>query len=100
MSPCKAAAATSASGTTAVGNATKRCCRRARKRMVLEYTGLTPGFIRRAPVASFKANASYEYSYVFSYIFDVPADAKTLTLPDNYKIHISKFVASEQEPSV
>ncbi|HEX9407709.1 MAG TPA: glycoside hydrolase family 38 C-terminal domain-containing protein, partial [Thermoanaerobaculia bacterium] len=71
-----------------------------RKRMVLEYTGLTPGFIKRAPVASFKANASYEYSYVFSYIFDVPADAKTLTLPDNDKIHISKVVASEEGPSV
>jgi len=59
-----------------------------------------PGFIKRAPVASFKVNASYEYSYVFSYTFAVPADAKTLTLPDNDKIHISKVVASEEGPSV
>ena len=67
-----------------------------RKRTTLEYTGMTPGFIKRAPVASFVANAAYEYSYVFEYAFEVPAGAKTLTLPDNDKIHIQSITASDE----
>ena len=68
--------------------------------MTLEYTGLTPGFIKRAAVASFVANAAYQYSYVFEYAFEVPAGAKTLTRPDNDKIHIKSITASDEGPAV
>jgi len=71
-----------------------------RKRTTLECTGLNPGFIKRAPVASFVANVAYEYSYVFEYAFDVPAGANTLTLPDNEKIHIKSITASDEGPAV
>ena len=71
-----------------------------RKRTVLEYTGLTPGFIKRATVESFAASPSYEYSYVFEYTFDVPAGARTFELPDNDKIHITMVMASNAGPSI
>ena len=64
----------------------------------LAYAGLTPGFIKRAPVASFAANEDYEYSYVFDYALDVPAGATTLTLPRNEKIHIHAITASNETP--
>jgi alpha-mannosidase len=67
-----------------------------RMRTVLEYTGLTPGFIKRAPLAWYASHhhnpdgtdEPYAYSYLFVYPIDVPANAKTLTLPDNDKIRI------------
>lgn len=67
-----------------------------RKRTVLEYTGLAPGFIKRAPVAWFAshwhtsdgANEPYSYSYLFAYAIDLPAGARSLTLPANDKIRI------------
>jgi alpha-mannosidase len=68
----------------------------ARKRTTMEVTGLTPGFIKRAPVAWYSMNESYQYSYVFAYSFEVPARAKTLTLPDDPKIHIVSVTASEE----
>jgi alpha-mannosidase len=67
-----------------------------RMRTVSEMTGLTPGFIKRAPVAWFAShrhntdgtNEPYAYSYLFAYAIDLPAGARTLTLPDNDRIRI------------
>lgn len=70
----------------------------------LDYTGLKPGYIKRAPVAWFAshdhaadgANEPYSYSYLFAYEVDLPTDAKTLTLPNNEKIRIlAATVANE-----
>jgi alpha-mannosidase len=60
------------------------------------YNGLTPGFVKRAPVAWFAshrhtatgANEAYQYSYLFAYALDVPAGATTLTLPNNDRIRV------------
>jgi alpha-mannosidase len=66
-------------------------------RTEMEFTGqITPGFIKRAPIAWYcdhrhtadGKNEAYSYSYLFAYPIDLPAGAKTLTLPDNDKIRI------------
>ncbi len=69
---------------------------------VLEFSGdIAPGFIKRAPVAWFAshrhtadgANEPYSYSYLFAYEIDIPANAKSLTLPENDKIRILAITA-------
>jgi alpha-mannosidase len=75
-----------------------------RTRTVLEFTGLTPGFIKRAPLAWFAshrhtangANEPYAYSYLFAYTIDLPANARTLTLPDNDHVRILAVTASNE----
>jgi alpha-mannosidase len=66
-------------------------------RTEMEFSGqITPGFIKRAPIAWYcdhrhtadGKNEAYSYSYLFAYPIDLPAGAKTLTLPDNDKIRI------------
>ncbi|MCP9494905.1 MAG: glycosyl hydrolase-related protein [Pyrinomonadaceae bacterium MAG19_C2-C3] len=67
-------------------------------------TGITPGFIKPAPVAWFASHhhtadghsAPYSYSYLFAYTLDLPPDAKTLTLPDNDKIRIMALTVSDE----
>jgi alpha-mannosidase len=68
-----------------------------------ELTGITPGFIKRANLAWFAShhhnadgtNALYSYSYLFGYSIDVPAGAKTLTLPNNEKIRVLAVTVAE-----
>jgi alpha-mannosidase len=80
----------------------------ARMRTVLEYTGLTPGFIKRAPVAWFAshrhtaegANEAYAYAYLFAYAIDLPKGATTLTLPSNEKIRILAVTVSDETGEV
>ncbi|MGB6875268.1 MAG: glycoside hydrolase family 38 C-terminal domain-containing protein [Candidatus Acidiferrales bacterium] len=58
------------------------------------FASITPGFIKRAPIAWFAshyhdangANVPYAYSYLFAYSLDLPVGAHTLALPDNDKI--------------
>jgi alpha-mannosidase len=77
-------------------------------RTMLEYKGLTPGFIKRAPVAWYAshhhtpdgANEPYAYSYLFAYTVEVPANARTLTLPDNDKIRVLAVTVAEQNAQV
>ncbi len=77
-------------------------------RTELDYTGLKPGFIKRAPVAWFAShdhaadgsNEAYSYSYLFAYPVDVPAGAKTLTLPDNPRIRILAVTVADEAPEV
>lgn len=80
---------------------------RPRVRTVLDYTGVMPGFIKRAPLAWFAShhhnadgtNEPYAYSYLFAYSIAVPAKSKTVTLPDNDKIRILAItLAEEGEP--
>jgi alpha-mannosidase len=76
----------------------------ARKEKVMEYAGITPGYIKRAPVAWFAShrhtadgkNEAYAYSYLFAYALDLPANAKTLTLPNNEKIRVFAVTVSDE----
>jgi alpha-mannosidase len=75
-----------------------------RTRTVLEYTGLNPGFVKRAPVAWFAShrhtadgtNEPYAYSYLFAYSFDIPSGAKTITLPNDDRIRILAMTVSDE----
>jgi alpha-mannosidase len=80
---------------------------RPRMRTVMEYAGLTPGFIKPVPVAWFAShrhtadgdNQPYSYCYIFAYAIDMPADARTLTLPQNENIRIlAVTLAKESGP--
>jgi len=76
--------------------------------MMPEYVGLTPGYIKRAPVAWFAShrhtaegvNEPYAYAYLFTYAIDVPANARTLTLPDNDKIRVLAVSVAAQAGQV
>lgn len=72
-----------------------------------ELDSLSPGYIKRAPVAWFcshRHNASgqneiYEYTYLYRYALDIPAGAAKLVLPQNDKIIIlAASVAAEAVP--
>jgi len=73
-----------------------------------EYTGLTPGFIKRAPVAWYAShhhtaqggNVPYAYCYLFAYSLDMPSSATTLTLPDNDKIRVLAVTVADQPGEV
>jgi alpha-mannosidase len=73
-----------------------------------EYTGLNPGFIKRAPVAWYAShhhtaqggNEVYAYCYLFAYAVDLPEGATTLTLPDNDKIRIMAITVADQPGSL
>ena len=67
-----------------------------------EFTGeLLPGFIKRADIAWFAShrhaddgsNQAYQYSYLFAYPLDVPAGARSITLPNNEHIRILAITA-------
>ena len=71
-----------------------------------EMVGMTPGFIKTAPVAWYAShhhnadggNEPYSYSYLFAYALDIPTNSSTLTLPVNDKIRIMAItVANETE---
>jgi len=69
-----------------------------------EMTGITPGFIKRAPLAWFAShrhtpdgtNDAYAYSYLFAYTIDVPANARTLVLPNNDNVRIMAITGSNE----
>jgi alpha-mannosidase len=73
-----------------------------------DFAGITPGFIKRADVAWYAShhhtpeglNQPYQYSYLFAYAIDLPADARTLTLPDNDKIRVMAISVAETNPAV
>jgi alpha-mannosidase len=69
-----------------------------------EMVGITPGYIKRADIGWFASHRhdeaardeAYRYSYLFVYPIDVPAGARTLTLPVNSNIRIlATTIASE-----
>ncbi|HEV2836051.1 MAG TPA: glycoside hydrolase family 38 C-terminal domain-containing protein, partial [Pyrinomonadaceae bacterium] len=73
-----------------------------------QMIAITPGFIKRAPVAWFAShhhtaaglNEAYGYSYLFAYEIDVPANATTLTLPNNDSIRILAISGSNERDRV
>jgi alpha-mannosidase len=73
-----------------------------------ELLGITPGFIKRAPIAWFAShrhtpaggNEAYTYSYLFGYTIDVPPGATTLTLPNNENVRILAITASNERNTV
>jgi alpha-mannosidase len=73
-----------------------------------QMLGITPGFIKRAPVAWFAShhhnaagtNEAYAYSYLFAYEIDVPANARTLTLPNNDRLRILAITGSNEREQV
>jgi alpha-mannosidase len=76
----------------------------ARTRTVLEFTGLKPGYIKRAPVAWFAShrhsadgtNEPYAYSYLFAYSIPLRDGARTVILPKNSKIRILAMTVSDE----
>jgi len=80
-----------------------------RMRTVMEFTGqITPGFVKRASVAWFAshrhtadgANEPYNFSYLFAYSIELPANAKTLTLPENDKIRVLAVTVANEGAQV
>jgi alpha-mannosidase len=79
-----------------------------RRRVSLDYTGLTPGFIKRDPVAWFAshrhtadgANEPYAYSYLFAYSMQLPPGARSITLPDDDRLRIMAMTVSDEGPPV
>jgi alpha-mannosidase len=73
-----------------------------------DYLGLRPGYIKPATLAWYAShhhtpdglNEPYQYSYLFAYALDLPAHAKTLTLPLNDKIRIMAVSVAKEEPNV
>ncbi|HYV82054.1 MAG TPA: glycoside hydrolase family 38 C-terminal domain-containing protein [Pyrinomonadaceae bacterium] len=73
-----------------------------------EMLGITPGFIKRAPVGWFAshrhtpagANEAYAYSYLFVYTLDVPANVRTLTLPNDDRVRIMAITGSNERSGV
>ncbi|MGA8270543.1 MAG: glycoside hydrolase family 38 C-terminal domain-containing protein, partial [Candidatus Sulfotelmatobacter sp.] len=73
-----------------------------------EMTGIKPGFIKRADLAWYCShhhnaageNVPYRYSYLFAYAIDLPAGAKSITLPDNDKIRVLALSVAEENPEL
>jgi alpha-mannosidase len=73
-----------------------------------QMTGIRPGYIKRADLAWYCShhhngageNVSYGYSYLFAYPIDLPAGAKTITLPDNDKIRILAISVADENAAV
>jgi alpha-mannosidase len=73
-----------------------------------EMIGITPGFIKRAPLAWFAShhhtvagtNEAYAYSYLFAYTIDVPVNATTLTLPNDDRVRILAITGSNERDTV
>ncbi len=73
-----------------------------------DYVGLRPGFVKPAELGWYVShhhtatglNEPYQYSYLFAYSLDIPANAKTLTLPDNDKIRVLAVSVAQENPEV
>lgn len=73
-----------------------------------QMVGITPGFIKRADIAWYAShhhaadgsNQIYSYSYLFAYPIDVPAGARTLTLPNDPAVRIMAITAVDASASV
>jgi len=71
-----------------------------------DYLSLRPGFLKPAELAWYCShhhtaeglNEPYGYSYLFAYAIDLPAGAKTLTLPNDDKIRVLAVSVEEGNP--
>ena len=65
--------------------------------------GLTPGYIKRAPVAWYAdhkrlrdgTNDPYQFCYLFQYAIPVPDGAKSLRLPDNPNVRVMAVTVAQ-----
>ncbi len=74
-------------------------------RTIQEFSGvIVPGYVKRAPVAWFSSHRHgtdgmaepYAYSYLFAYAIDIPAGAKTISLPINDRIRVMAMTVSNE----
>jgi alpha-mannosidase len=73
-----------------------------------QMTGIRPGYIKRASLAWYCShhhdasgkNVAYSYSYLFGYSIDVPAGARTITLPKNDKVRILAISVAQENPAI
>jgi alpha-mannosidase len=73
-----------------------------------DFLGMAPAYIKRADLAWYAShhhtaeglNEPYQYSYLFAYGIDLPANARTLTLPDNASIRVLAVSVAEENPEV
>lgn len=73
-----------------------------------DYMGLRNGFMKPAEVAWYAShhhtpdgrNQPYSYSYLFGYSLEIPAGAKTLTLPKNDKVRVLAVSVARTSPTV
>ena len=73
-----------------------------------EMTGIRPGYIKRASLAWYCShhhdasgkNVAYSYSYLFGYSIDLPAGARTITLPNNEKVRILAISVAQENPAI
>ncbi len=73
-----------------------------------DYVGLKPGYVKQAALGWYAShhhteeglNEPYQYSYLFVYSLDLPAGARTLTLPNNDRVHILSVSVVDDNPSL
>ena len=73
-----------------------------------DYLGMKAGFVKPATLAWYCShhhtptglNEPYQYSYLFAYGIDLPAGAKTLTLPSNESIRVLAVSVAKEDPQV
>jgi alpha-mannosidase len=73
-----------------------------------QFAGLTPGFVKTAPVAWFAshrhdsagANEPYAYSYLYAATLDLAPNSRTLTLPKNDNIRILAVTVADESEQV
>jgi alpha-mannosidase len=73
-----------------------------------DYVGLKPGYIKQASLGWYAShhhtaeglNEPYQYSYLFAYSLELPAGAKTLTLPNNDRVRILAVSVVDDHPSL
>lgn len=65
---------------------------------------IAPAYIKRDMIAWFgkhrhtqTANDAYKFTYIFKYALDIPAEAKTVVLPNNAKIKIFAMTAANNQ---
>jgi alpha-mannosidase len=73
-----------------------------------DYVGLKAGYVKTASLAWYAShhhtaaglNQPYEYSYLFAYPIEVPAGARSITLPSNDKIRILAISTAQENPTL
>ena len=72
-----------------------------------DYAGLREGYVKPTDLVWYAShhhtadglNQPYQYSYLFAYGVDLPANAKTLTLPENDKVRILAISVAQENPT-
>ena len=72
-----------------------------------DFTGMAPAFTKTASLAWYAShhhtaqglNQPYQYSYLYAYPIDLPAGAKSITLPSDPSIHIFAITAAHAAPT-